>query len=209
MALDISSNNGFAVFQNEKLIAQNVFVRKVEGYKADVKTFNDLPEQYPYNFMEASEDVARRFLLVYEEHVCSMAIIEHPELGKQRLSQRLLEWNHYAICKKFKENGIPIKYILVADWRKKVKCYMKFWPEHQKWNKEVIKAQKIAKKTKPAKGRTKVMAKIDGKVVSKINQKKLSIILANEKYDLELKDDNIADAINIGRAAWELGLVKA
>ena len=206
IALDISSNTGYAVFDNDKLIAYDVFTRKVEGFKADIKAFTDLPDIYPYNFMKASQEVARLCHNAYGKYGCSMAVIEHPELGKQRLSQRLLEWNNLAVCQRFQEFGIPFKYLLVADWRKRVQCYLRYWPEHQKWNKEVGKAQKIAKKESEKLGR-KVMAKIDGKVVSKINQKKLSIILANEKYGITIKDDNIADAINLGRAAWELELV--
>ena len=73
---------------------------------------------------------------------------------------------------------------------------------YQKWNLKIRAAKKVAVPTKNG----SICAKIDGKRVSAINQKKLSIIIANEKYGIQIKNDNIADAINIGRAAVELGV---
>ena len=52
-----------------------------------------------------------------------------------------------------------------------------------------------------------LVPKLGGKRVSTINQKKLSIIIANDYYGLSIKDNNIADAINMARAARELKMV--
>jgi len=203
ISLDISTNTGYAVFEENTLISFGVFTRKVKDYKADIGTYKDLPECYPDNFLDAVDLITKECLRVIHEHGINIVVIEHPESGKQRLSQRLLEWIHLTLVRELKEQYIPFKYILVNDWRNVVKCYLKYWTEYRNWNKQVKKARNIAVPTKTG----MLVPKIDGKRVSAINQKKLSIIIANEHYDLDIKDDNIADAINMGRAAKELGIV--
>lgn len=203
ISLDISTNTGYAVFEDVNLISYGVFTRKVVGYKADIKTYKDLPECYPDNFLDAAYQIAKECINVITESNSDIVIIEHPESGKQRLSQRLLEWTHLTLVQELKESNIPFKYILVNDWRKVVKCYLNCWEEHRSWNKQVKKAKSSATPTKTG----MLVPKINGKRVSAINQKKLSILLANSHYNLSIKDNNIADAINIGRAAKELGLV--
>jgi len=202
IALDISTNTGYAIFEDDKLIAYDVFTIKVVNYKADVKCFSDFPKEYPDNFLLTAQKLADGCMKVIQEHQITKVIIEHPEAGKQRLSQRLLEWTHYALVLRLKEAGLDYRYLLVHDWRCQVNCYIKHWPDYQKWNLKIRAAKKVAVPTKNG----SICAKIDGKRVSAINQKKLSIIIANEKYGIQIKNDNIADAINIGRAAVELGV---
>ena len=203
VSLDISTNTGYAIFHNTKLIKYGVFTRKVHEYKADVKTCTDLPKSYPDNFIAAIDAITAMCMRIIKNNDIDMVVMEHPEQGKQRMSQRLLEWIHLALIREFKRYEIPYKYILVSDWRKVVKCYIKDWPDLQHWNKEVRKAKGKATPTKTG----RKIAKIEGRRVSKIDQKKLSIMIANDYYNLEVTDNNIADAINIGRAANELNLV--
>jgi hypothetical protein len=202
IALDISTNTGYAIFDNEGLTKYGVFTIKASHYKADVKCYSDFPKEYPNNFMVAAQKIADECLRIIEENKIDRVVIEHPESAKQRLSQRLLEWTHYALVLRLQAARIDFRYLLVHDWRSVVNCYIKNWPEHQKWNQKIRAAKKKAIPTKSG----AICAKIDGKRVAAINQKKLSIILANEKYGLTIKDDNIADAINLGRAAVELGV---
>jgi len=203
IGLDISTNTGYAIFEKDELINYGVFTRKVENYKADVKTYKDFPESYPQNFIVTCEEITQQCIRIIQEHNVDMVIIEHPEKGKQRLSQRLLEWTHLILVKELIKNNIPFKYILVSDWRSAVKCYIKYWPDHQEWNKQVKGAKKKAIPTKTG----MLVPKIDGKRVSAINQKKLSIIIANRDYSINIKDNNIADAINMAHAANELGMI--
>jgi len=203
IGLDISTNTGYAIFEDSELIKYGVFTRKVDGYKADIKTFEDFPDSYPNNFLITADAITEECIKVIQENNIDMVIIEHPESGKQRLSQRLLEWTHLTLVRELNKHSIPFKYILVNDWRGVVKCYLKYWPEHQDWNKQVRKAKSKAIPTE--KGNQ--IPKIDGKRVSAVNQKKLSIMLANSHYNLQIKDNNIADAINMARAAKELKIV--
>jgi len=200
ISLDISTNTGYAIFDNDKLLDYGVFTRKVKNYKADVKSYKDFPECYPDNFLETIDTITAECMRIIQNNQIDLVIIEHPELGKQRLSQRLLEWTHLTLVRALKNENTPFKYILVSDWRSLVKCYLKYWPEHQTWNKEVRKAK--AKATPTKKGNK--IPKIDGKRVSATNQKKLSILIANQHYLINVKDNNIADAINIGRAYIEM-----
>ena len=203
ISLDISTNTGYAVFEDDQLIKYGVFTHKVEEYKADIKTYVDLPKCYPDNFLKTVKAITDQCIQTIQENNIEMVIIEHPESGKQRLSQRLLEWTHLTLVNELNRNKIPFKYILVNDWRAVVKCYLKYWPEHKDWNKQVRKAKAKAIPTKKG----NLVPKIDGKRVSTVNQKKLSIMIANNYYNLEIKDNNIADAINMARAAKELKIV--
>jgi hypothetical protein len=203
IGLDISTNTGYAIFDKDTLVDYGVFTIKVQDYKADVKTFKDFPESYPLNFLKTSDEIAKQCIQIIAKNNIDMVIIEHSEKGKQRLSQRLLEWTHMALIKELILNKIPFKYILVNDWRNAVKCYIKYWPDHQDWNKKVKGAKKKAEPTKTG----MLVPKIDGKRVSAINQKKLSVIIANKDYGISIKDNNIADAINMAHAANILGMV--
>jgi len=209
ISLDISTNTGFAVFiadSTEKryiLDSYGLINAKIIDYKSDIKKYTDFPDSYPTNFLYTSMVLAREIRTLLIEEKADFVVLEHTEKGKQRLSQRTLEWYHYAICNMLLERKMPFKYLLVSDWRKEVNCYIKHWPEHIAYNKQIKAAKKIAKPTKTG----RILARIDGKVVSKVDQKKLSILIANQAYGLDISDDNIADAINIGTATINLGLV--
>lgn len=203
ISLDISTNTGYAIFEGSHLLKYGIFTKKVVDYKADVRTYTDLPKTYPYNFLDTVDYITYMCMKIIKMNNIEMVIIEHPEQGKQRLSQRLLEWIHLTLIRELKKSKISFKYILVSDWRKAVNCYIKHWPTLQEFNKQVRKAKANAIPTQKG---IKV-AKIKGKRVSCIDQKKLSIILANDEYNLDIKDDNIADAINIGRAADILHII--
>lgn len=200
IAFDLSRHTGYSVFRDAKLINYGLLEEEITGFKAEIKKYTDLPDSYPFNLISAADTMVDRCWEIYNQYPEAKVVVEHTEKGKQRISQKFLLFLHYAFSKKFEEVGF--KYLLVSDWRIQTKCYLKHWPEYKRWNGRVGRAKRKAKPTKAG----SIVAKIDGKVVSTINQKKLSIILANEKYGLSIKDDNIADAINIGRAAVELKL---
>ena len=195
--MDVSTNTGFAVFKGDILDSYGLISIKIPEYKSDIKKFSDFPEAYPKNFVTTSLTLASQIKELLVEEKIEYVVIEHTEKGKQRLSQRTLEWFHFAIVKMLLDLNIPFKYLLVSDWRKVVKCYLTCWPEHIAFNKQVKEAKKKATPTKTG----RKTARIDGKRVSKMDFKKLSILIANKEYGLEIDDDNIADAINIGTAA--------
>jgi hypothetical protein len=204
LSLDLSTHTGWAYFEDGILIDAGAFDVKVYEYVANVKKWSDLPEIYPYNHIGAANHVAVECYNLWTKLSQPNVVTEHTEGSKHRISQRTLEFIHFAVFSKFSEYGVNTRYLLNSDWRKYCKCYISQWPEHQKWNKEVGKAKK---KAKPTKAGAKV-AKINGKIVSRIDQKKLSIFIAKKNHpkfiDLIGTNDNIADAINMGDAAIAL-----
>jgi len=198
ISLDISTNTGYAVFHDNKLIKYGVFTKKVKEYKANIKSYKDFPKEYPDNYLVTANTISTMCINIILANDIDYVVIEHPEQSKQRMSQRLLEWMHLTLVQKLKKLKIPFKYILVKDWRQFVNCYISHWPDLHEKNKQI---RKIKNKT------GKKIAMIEGKRVGRINQKKLSIIIANNTYSLNIKNDNIADAINMGRAAYELQII--
>lgn len=202
ISLDLSTNTGYAIFEHEShaynLIKYGVFTKKVKNYKANIRSFKDFTDDYPENYLITANTISAMCINIILVNEIDCVVIEHPEHGKQRMSQRLLEWVHLTLIQKLRKLQVPFKYILVKDWRQIVNCYIKNFPELHEQNKQI---RKIKNKT------GKKIATIEGKRIGCINQKKLSIIIANNTYNLNIKNDNIADAINMGRAAYELQII--
>ena len=203
ISLDISTHTGYAVFTNGNLIDYGVFTVKIDDYVSHIKSYADIPTTFPKNVMSACRSMARYVKSLCKKYADPMVVIEHVNPGRQRISQLTLCWLHYAIL-----NALPkyeIRYMLTSDWRKETGCYISKHPDVVKHNKMVSRAKRRAKKTKSGAR----VAKIDGHVVAPINQKKLAVRIVNDIYSKEIpgfhiKDDNIADAILIGRAAHKL-----
>lgn len=202
ISFDLSTHTGYAVFKGDELIEYGLLETKISNNKGNIKSYKDLPSEFPLNFFAATKSIVDQCLTIVDKYPNSKVVTEFTEQSKFRMSQKFLEWLHYEFIVAIREKNLELKFLLNSDWRKQVKCYLKHHPDLAEYNKKVAKAKREAT---PNKVGARV-AKIDGKIVAKVNQKKLSIIIANEKYNLEIKDDNIADAINVGRAAIELGL---
>ena len=210
LALDLSTKTGWAYFSAQgKLTQVGSFTHKIDKYAANIKSWKDFPSEYPWNFMDTSVEVSNSVRLLAMELNCPKIVIEMTEGSRHRISQRTLEFIHYAVLNILQTSGYSstkLKYILNSDWRRDTRCYISQWPEFVKYNKEVSKAKK---KSVPNKAGAKV-AKIAGKVVSKYDAKKISIHIAKTNYPLFAdrigSNDDIADAINLGHAAYNLGV---
>lgn len=202
LSLDISTNTGWSFFEGDNLVEYGKYEINVKDYKAEIKSYLDYPKAYPKNFIDASYEQLEQIKPLLEKFKPDLVVIEETNKSRQRFSQKLLEWTHFVVVSYLLEIDQKFQYLTTFCWRKQVKCFLKEWPEHKKYN---ILVGKARKKTEPTKTGSRV-AKIDGKIVSTINQKKLSVILVNQYYGLELKltDDDVADSINLGRAAIEL-----
>jgi hypothetical protein len=199
----MSSHTGYALFVKNEPVDYGLVEVPIENFKSDIKAYSDLPEDYPFNLIRSARKMVDELFKYYDELGEKIPIIiEHTEAGKYRISQKYLEILHSLFLLEAEKREVKICYMLNSDWRKQVKCYIKDHPEVKKWNSKVSRAKKKATPTKTG----RKLAKIDGKVVRKLDQKDLSIKIANDFYGLDLKDDNIADAINLGRACCELGI---
>lgn len=212
LALDLSTKTGWAFFKYDcgtyQLAEVGTFTHKVVSYKSNIKSYMDIPPEYPWNFIDTAEAIADECIDLITRLGWPNLVIEHTEGSSHRISQRTLEFIHYALLRKLNEHGgyfmsANFQYLLNSDWRRACNCYISQWPEMQKWNKEVAKAKK---KAKPNKAGAKV-AKIDGKIVSKWNAKKLSMHIAKLYYpsfEDKITTDDISDAILLGYAAIKL-----
>jgi hypothetical protein len=202
LSLDISTHTGWSTFIDGKLSEYGLIETEIQDYKAEVRSFKDYPASYPQNFLNAARDMAAKIATLVEAQKPDAVVTEDTSKASQRFSQKYLEWTHYCVATYMEEHKIPYRFLTNRCWRLACKCYLKEWPEYVQWNKTVSKAKK---KAIPTKSGAKV-AKIDGKIVTKIDQKKLSIIIANAAFGLETSDDNIADSLNLGHAALALDL---
>lgn len=130
-------------------------------------------------------------------------VVEETNLGKNRYSQKSLEFTHAyfllqmskSICK-----DVPIVYLSTSQWRTAVGLEMS--KEDKKSNAKLSKAKKavggdVRKVDKKALG-----------VAGKVTKKHLAVRKANELFGLtlKLKDNDIADALLLG-TAYFLGAV--
>lgn len=223
LGLDLSLHTGYAVFQGaESLKAYGLVEVQVENYFAEVTKYTEIPAGYPRNFIKAAEAIAAECREVWREHKPELVIIEHTEGSSRRFSQRLLEFIHFAVTKALYEDGVAFKYLLNSDWRRPINCYISQWPEIVRWNRRVASLKRRAVRTRTGARVAKLNAKVPqalvdvyksyvpnsrSSIVRRINHKDLSIKLANEACSLGLTDDNIADAINLIRSAYILGVL--
>jgi len=203
-ALDLSRHTGYAIFEDETLLKHGVLEVEIKHYKQQVVKYSDLPIQYPQNLIDAANDVCKLVIELCLQEEVSLVVVEDSEPSSgRRFSQRFIEWMHLKVYEKMMEHNITFKYLLNSDWRVATKCYMKHWPEFKEHNK---KRNTLKKNTKPNKAGARVVRTETG-VMKKLDQKDISLHIANKKYNLNLTDDNIADSINLATAAIELGLI--
>lgn len=202
LSLDPSSRTGYSIFDNGKLIKFGLLEKEIRNFTFNVSSYNQLPKDYPVNLLDSSTWIAKEIMVIIKAHNIKHVVLEHTEGSSRRFSQRYLEWLHMSLVLAFLKHGIEFKYLLNSDWKKVTKCYLKHWPEYDKHNKEV---RKMKKKATPTASGAKVARK-DGKVLTVIDTKRLSCLLASQRVGKEIDNDNIADSILIGYAAIELNL---
>lgn len=207
ISLDPSSSTGYAIYNNDSLIDYGIIKCDIKDYNTNISSYTQLPPNYPNNLLISAETMCREIFKLIKEHKIEKVFIEHTEQSTSgRFSQKYLEWLHLLITQNCRKNKLSMLYLLNSDWKKATNCYLKHWPEFIKHNKEVKKAKISATPTKSG----AMVAKINGKIVSKVDSKKLSVHVANLTYDLNLilSENDAADALCLGLAVIKLGLNK-
>ena len=177
LSLDISTKTGYAVFEDGKYKSSGalpkVFVKDFNVNKEPQKS-----SEYPWNIIDAADEVAKSILALYSDVKPDVMVLEDTNKGRNRATQRCLEWLHYSILKILRPFGKPIKYMDSSEWRKIVG--LKLNQEQRKNNKDVSA----------------------GKKRGKVNKKHLSVLMTNEKFGLTLllKDNDQSDACLLGLA---------
>lgn len=177
LALDLSTSTGWASFEDGVLkdygLLDKVFIQDF-----NVNAHPNNSPLYPGNIMEAARQVASLVAEKIEEVKPDGIVIENSTKGRNRHTQRLIEWVHFTVLELLASRNLPFSYLDPSQWRKILDIRMS--NEDRKNNKEVNAGRKRGK----------------------VNKKHLAIRYCNEKYSLNLlvKHDDIADAICLGEA---------
>lgn len=197
LALDMSSRLGYAVYENGKLKDYGVSLADGEVLKSHGN------QKYPWWLMQnvmAMKDKVRQLVEKYgPDHV----VIEETNLGKQRYSQKFLEWLHFNVVAYLHvmvtTRGWPqtVTYISSSVWRKTLG--LRLSKEDRKNNQKVRKIKNDSAISKELKSQLLKDLGVRGKKT----QKHLSCEYVKQKYGFELKvstENDIADAICLGDA---------
>lgn len=183
LALDLSSSTGIALLEGKK--GQKLpTLREYGSSKIEIEDFNvngypNKSPKYPKNIIEAAENVALSVKHTVDLWKPDIIVIENTVKGRNRHTQRLLEWIHLMVLTQINDFD-KVVYMDPSEWRKIIKLRMT--DEDKSHNKDVAK----------------------GKIKGKITKKHLSVRYVNDIMDLKLKlkDNDIADAIALGLAYW-------
>ena len=138
-----------------------------------------LSPKYPYNVVDGAARVCGIVReLILKLTPLDIIVVENTNKGKNRHTQRILEFIHRDLLELFRYLSIPMVYMDTSEWRKIVGLWMS--KEDKKNNRDVSA----------------------GKKRGRINKKHLAVRMVNEKYGkkLKLKDNDEADAILMGEA---------
>jgi len=197
LAFDLSRHTGWAVLDDEKYIASGYFDVKIVDWKNDVYKTEHFPEIFPANFAAAVKEVVDGCEKLVEQWTPDLVVTEFIEGSGRRFSQMFLDWLHFEFYVRMSQRGQKYKYILNSDWRNHVGCWISQHPDIKKYNAKVGQARRKTPRTKTGAR----VAKINGRVVSRIDKKKLSILLVSKHFNITIKSDDEADALNQARAA--------
>lgn len=154
-------------------------------------------KNYPWSFVEVVQEHIDNVIALVGEYSPDVIVIEETNRGKNRYSQKMLEFLHHELLRQIKNVRHPViktVYLDTSAWRATLGIWMS--KEQKKINAKINKAKreggdKKARETKKALG-----------VKGKFNKKHVAIAKANEVFNLNLKmkDNDTADAIMLGLA---------
>jgi len=176
LALDISTSTGWALFVDGNLERSGV-LPKVLIADFNVNKDPQKSPAYPYNIVTAAEKVVDQIGELINSLGPSEIVTENTNKGRNRSTQRALEFQHFAFLKRI-QGGVPFSYIDTSEWRSLVGLWMT--KDDKKNNKEVSA----------------------GKKRGRINKKHLAIRHVEERFGIKLKmnQNDQADAICLGEA---------
>lgn len=190
LALDISTSAGWALMEAGTLV-------KFGGIELE-KTVKEYGE-YPWSYLFATWEMANRLSSLVHELRPDVVVVEETNLGRNRYSQKTLEFIHCNMLRNLRE-WLPeetppnVIYISSSSWRKCIGMEMS--KEDKKNNSTLSRAKSRAK----SKGE-----KLDKSALGlkgRVTKKHLAVRFANATYGLQLKmkDNDQADAICLGTA---------
>lgn len=203
LALDLSTNFGFAVYQNGELKEHGTI-----WWKERREEFS--ASRYPFNLLRYTKAISVDLIALIERVSPDEIVVEETTASKDNVSQRILEFIHHGFLAYMElRPEIPVAYVRDGVWKRATGSNQN--PDEQKWNAQISRLKAKRKKTldqdaslteDERKRLSRLPVKIEGKVVGKKDKKSYYIRSANEKFGLSLKDkdENEAAAILIGLA---------
>lgn len=181
IGIDLSSKTGYAVLNDGKLMTYGLLTVELKNF--NVNNNPNLQPEYPWNIIDAAIKQADQVIRVILDSGADHVALENTTKGRNRHTQRILEFLHYALLIKFRENGIKFTYLDPSQWRGELEIRLSI--EDKKKHKDIKKG--IIKR-------------------GKITKKHLSVRAANTMYGLKLlqKDNDIADAIGLATALYKI-----
>lgn len=188
LALDYSTHAGFALFDYGGLMKYGTLhagcVLKESG-------------AYPWNYVGVADhqaaQVSHELIRVFDPQV---VVIEETNGSKNRYTQKLLEFLHYALLDQLHHEypQIRVVYVNTGDWRKNLGIWLS--KDQKKQNAKLSKAKSAAKKSG-----TK-LDKVALGIRGKITKKHAAVAYVNHRFGfkLKVKDNDTAEAICIGLA---------
>ncbi len=196
LALDISTSAGWCLLEGEvgqtpKILDSGSIVNP-DGLKHLGK--------YPWNYLAGARQLVAGLIELIEKKSKDgpfLIVIEETNMGRNRYSQKILEFLHCLILEYLWTNFIheDVVYVNTSDWRKILGIHMT----------KVDKAQnvKVKRLKRINTAESKAILKEAG-LRGKMTKKHLAIRWANETYGLQLrpKDDDIADALALATSVY-------
>jgi len=175
LSLDISTNTGYAIFEDGELVGKGNFLVKDKKISYLEHTTESM-----HAMLGACENLSCYVDDAIMKYDVDEVIIEQTNRSRSRWSQKMLEWLHYSIITSILEEFyyVNINYIDTSEWRSILDIRMT--NADKKHNKEVR----------------------NGKARGKLTSKHLAVRWANQMFGLELKqkDNDIADALALATA---------
>ncbi len=186
LGLDISTSSGWALRRDGKIVEYGVLATPLTLAEYG---------KYPWNYLQCSTVMASSLMSLVLTYNPDVVVIEEINLGKNRYTQKILEWIHRAIVAELRHSvNLEVIYLSSSTWRQALGLTMS--KLDKKNNAKLAKAKRLA---------IELGAKVDKKtlgIAGKVNKKHIAIRYVNETYGLKLKvkDDDIADAICLTEA---------
>lgn len=196
LCIDLSLHCGYAVLEGDE-ISPNPKLTAYGTLHYEGKSTKER-NNYPWSYLDVTEDHAVNVVGLVISQEPDVVVIEETNKGKNRYSQKMLEFLHHSLLRKLevikKIRPFKVVYLDTSAWRSTLGIWMS--KEQKKINAKINKANreggdKKAREVKKALG-----------VKGKFNKKHVAIAHANATFGLSLKvkDNDAADAICLGLA---------
>lgn len=172
LSLDLSTSTGWALFEDGKPLSYGR-LDQVHVEDFNVNAHPNKSPKYPQNMLDAAKDLAALVAVQLDAQQIDHVVIENTVKGRNRHTQRILEWIHFAVLEVLLTRRLPFSYMDPSEWRKVLDIRLSV---ADKLNNKEVKA---------------------GKKRGKVGKKHLAIRYCADRFgiNLKMKDDDVADAL--------------